>query len=245
MIFKRTEMLFGKENIEKFGETKIAVFGLGGVGSYACESLARSGFKKFILVDFDVVDLTNINRQNIALHSTIGRFKTEVMSERILDINPEAEIEIFTEFADLETRKRMLSDDVDFVVDAIDSLNPKVGLLEDVYHLGIPVISSMGAGNRIDPSKIMINDLSKTFNCQLAYRVRKYLRRRGITTGIDCVFSSEPANDLFNDDSESNKDEKSVIRGREREPIGSVSYLTAIMGLWTASFVIRRISGRL
>jgi tRNA A37 threonylcarbamoyladenosine dehydratase len=243
MIFNRTEMLFGKEAVKRFGEIKIAVFGLGGVGSYACESLARSGFKKFVLIDFDKVSITNINRQNIALHSTLDRYKTEVMKERILDINPDAEVTVYTEFADLETRKRMLSKDIDFVVDAIDSLNPKVGLIEDVYHLGIPIISSMGAGNRIDPSKISICDLSKTYNCQLAYRVRKYLRRRGITTGIDCVFSSEQAQTLLTSDEDFELEEKTT-RGREREPIGSVSYLTAIMGLWTASYVIRRIAER-
>ena len=145
MIFKRTEMLLGKEAVKKFGECTIAVFGLGGVGSYACESLARSGFKKFILIDFDKVGLTNINRQNIALHSTLGLFKTDVMKERLLDINPECEIVTHTEFADLDSRKKMLAGNVDFVIDAIDSLNPKVGLLEDVYNLGIPIISSMGA----------------------------------------------------------------------------------------------------
>jgi len=240
MIFKRTEMLLGKEAVKKFGECTIAVFGLGGVGSYACESLARSGFKKFILIDFDKVGLTNINRQNIALHSTLGLFKTDVMKERLLDINPECEIVTHTEFADLDSRKKMLSGNVDFVIDAIDSLNPKVGLIEDVYHLGIPIISSMGAGNRIDPSCIKIGDVSESYNCHLAARVRKYLRRRGISEGIACVFSTEKARDLFKE--EDDYVEEKVTRGREREPIGSVSYLTATMGLWVSSYIIRSIS---
>ncbi len=241
MIFNRTEMLFGKEAVGKFKEVKVAVFGLGGVGSYACESLARSGFMKFVLIDFDTVDITNINRQNIALHSTLGKAKTEVMCERLLDINPDCEIELFNEFADVNTRNKMLSNGVDFVVDAIDSLNPKVGLLEDVYNLGIPIISSMGAGNRIDPAMVRLDDVFKSQNCPLASRVRKYLRRRGITSGIPCVYSTEKPVTLELENDAKNE----VSRGRQRVPVGSVSYMTAIMGLWVSSYVIRTIAEKL
>ncbi len=240
MIFNRTEMIFGKEAVARFKQVKVAVFGLGGVGSYACESLARSGFSRFVLVDFDTVDRTNINRQNIALHSTIGKAKTDVMMERLLDINPDCEIEFYNEFADINTRNKMLSNGVDFVVDAIDSLNPKVGLLEDVYNLGIPIISSMGAGNRIDPSQVRLSDLFESQGCPLASRVRKYLRRRGISSGIPCVYSSEKPVEL---NLECNA-KSEVSRGRARVPVGSVSYMTAIMGLWVSSYVIRTIANR-
>lgn len=201
------------------------------------EGLARAGFKKFILVDFDVVSESNINRQIIALHSTIGKLKGNLFKERVLDINPEAEVEVITEFFDEQLRLKLL-DKADYVVDAIDSLGPKVGLLEDCYNNNIKVISSMGAGNRLDPSKIRIADLSKSKNCSLASRVRKYLRKRGITKGIPVVYSDElPIKDYLKEGR--GQAEESNTRGRDRTLVGSISYYPAIMGMMMASYVIR------
>lgn len=233
----RSSLIVDSAILQSFQAERILVVGLGGVGGYAVEGLARAGFRKFILIDFDEVSESNINRQIVALHSTIGRKKSELFRERVLDINPKAEVEIITEFFDEELRREVLGR-VDFVVDAIDSLGPKVGLLEDCYRQKIKVISSMGAGNRLDPSKIKLADLSKSKNCTLASRVRKYLRKRGITKGIPVVFSEElPIKDYLKEGR--GEAEESSERGRERTLIGSISYYPAIMGMMMASYVIR------
>lgn len=236
-LYQRSSLIVDERSLQGFQEKRILVIGLGGVGGYAVEGLARAGFKKFVLVDFDVVSESNINRQIIALHSTIGRLKSELFKERVLDINPQAEVEIITEFFDEKLRLELL-DRVDFVVDAIDSLGPKVGLLEDCYNKKIKVISSMGSGNRLDPSKIRIADLAKSKNCTLASRVRKYLRRRGITKGIPVVYSEElPIKDYLKE----GRCEalEASTRGRDRTLVGSISYYPAIMGMMMASYVIR------
>ena len=233
----RSSLIVDSAILQSFQAERILVVGLGGVGGYAVEGLARAGFRKFILVDFDEVSESNINRQLVALHSTIGRKKSELFRERVLDINPKAEVEIITQFFDEELRREVLGR-VDFVVDAIDSLGPKVGLLEDCYRQKIKVISSMGAGNRLDPSKIKLADLSKSRNCTLASRVRKYLRKRGITKGIPVVFSEElPIKDYLKEGR--GEAEESSERGRERTLVGSISYYPAIMGMMMASYVIR------
>ena len=177
--FSRTKLLFGEENLGVFKKTRVAVIGLGGVGSYAVEVLARSGIGKLRLVDFDKITKSNINRQVIALHSTIGRLKTEVMAERIKDINPSIEVEIATDFCDENNREKLLKN-LDFVIDAIDSLGPKAGLMADLYHRKIPFISVLGAAGKIDPSLIELTDISKTKICPLARKVRKYLHRKDI-----------------------------------------------------------------
>lgn len=236
-LYQRSSLIVDEKSLLGFQEQRILVVGLGGVGGYAVEGLARAGFKKFILVDFDVVSESNINRQIIALHSTIGKLKSELFRERVLDINPEAEVEIITEFFDEKLRLEVL-DRVDFVVDAIDSLGPKVGLLEDCYNKGIKVVSSMGAGNRLDPSKIKIADLSKSKNCTLASRVRKYLRKRGISKGIPVVYSDElPIKDYLKEGRGEAVEANS--RGRDRTLVGSISYYPAIMGMMLASYIIR------
>lgn len=234
---QRSSLIVAEKYLLAFQEQRILVVGLGGVGGYAVEGLARAGFRKFILVDFDVVSESNINRQIVALHSTIGRLKSELYRERVLDINPQAEVEIITEFFDEKLRLEVL-ERVDFVVDAIDSLGPKVGLLEDCYNKQIKVISSMGAGNRLDPTKIRIADLAKSRNCTLASRVRKYLRKRGITKGIPVVYSEElPIKDYLKE----GRGEATEVstRGRDRTLIGSISYYPAIMGMMMASYLIR------
>ncbi len=239
-ILKRTKLLLGEDAIEKLKKVRVAIMGLGGVGTYATEVLARSGIENFLLVDFDKVSESNINRQLIALHSNIGKLKTEAMKERILDINPDAEIKIYNDFCAVESRDFLLKD-IDFIVDAIDSLNPKVGLLEDAYHKKIKIISVMGAGGKLDPSQIRLDDISKSNVCPLAKRVRKYLRRRGIDSGIPVIYSLEkPVPQFaFEDGSE---EELGSTRGRERGTLSSISYLPAIMGMWAASYLIRNIA---
>lgn len=214
--------------------------GMGGVGTYATETLARSGIGRFLLVDFDKITVSNINRQLPALHSNIGEYKTEAMKSRILDINPFAEVEVYNDFCALESRSFLLQNN-DFVIDAIDSLGPKVGLLEEAYNLGVKIISVFGAAGRIDPSQIEITDISKTRVCPLGKRVRKFLRRRGIESGITVVFSKEVPIDQFPYEAGSEKDWP-VNRGRKRGTLGSVVYIPAIMGMWAASHVLRELS---
>lgn len=234
---QRSSLIVDEKYLLGFQDQTILVVGLGGVGGYALEGLARAGFRKFILVDFDVVSESNINRQIIALQSTIGKLKCELFRDRVLDINPHAQVEVITEFFD-EKLRSMLLDRVDFVVDAIDSLGPKVGLLEDCYNKKIKVISCMGAGNRLDPSKIRIADLSKSKNCTLASRVRKYLRKRGISKGIPVVYSDElPIKDYLKEGR--GEASEASTRGRDRTLVGSISYYPAIMGMMMASYVIR------
>ena len=240
--FNRTGLLFGDEAVEKFKTCRIAVMGLGGVGSYAAEALARSGVGKFLLVDFDTISLTNINRQLPALHSTIGQLKTEAMRDRLLAINPDLEIDIYSDFCSDDSRNHLLKD-IDFVVDAIDSLTPKAGLLEACYRQNIPVISSMGAAGRFDPAKIEQVDLSKTRACPLAKMVRKYLRRRGISKGIPVIYSHETPIPQY--PPEAGTDQEWVDgRGRKRGTLGSVVYMPAIFGMWAASYVLRELAGK-
>ncbi len=238
---QRTSLLLGDEAVEKLTQTRIGIMGLGGVGTYAAEILARTGIGHFVLVDFDRIKPSNINRQLTALHSTIGMHKTDALRQRILDINPNAAVECHADFCDQPLREKILPG-LDYVIDAIDSLGPKTGLLEDAFNLKIPIISVMGAGGKLDPSKIRMSDLSKTTNCPLARRVRKYLKRRGIEKGIPVIYSSEIPQPQHNHDAGSEA-EWEVDRGRKRGTLGTVGYLPAIMGMWAASVVIRAIAG--
>lgn len=235
--FTRTEILISPENVQKLHQIRVAVIGLGGVGSYAVEALARAGVGSFLIIDFDFVNLSNLNRQLLALQSTIGKPKTQVMKQRILEINPSAEVEIVNEFLAQDNRDKYLKD-LDYIIDAIDSLGPKVGLLEYAISNNLNVISVMGAGNRLDPAQIHISKLSQSWNCPLAKRVRKYLRRRGVPIDLPVVYSSEkPIKPDNEEDDEA--DEIIIQRGRQRQTIGSISYMPAIMGMMAASFVIR------
>ena len=232
--FSRTELLAGQQGMQKLARTSVAVIGLGGVGSYSAEALARSGIGKFILIDFDVIESTNINRQILALQSTLGKPKVELMQQRILDINPKAEVIIYQEVLDGNNQERLL-EGAEYCVDAIDSLSAKIGLLEFLLKNERKFISVMGAGNRLDPSQVHISTIDKSHNCPLARRVRKLLHKKGIRGHFPCVYSSElpivPENDVFN--------EEGVIKDRQRKVIGSISYLPAVMGLMAASYVIR------
>ncbi len=220
--------------MQKLARTSVAVIGLGGVGSYSAEALARSGIGKFILIDFDVIESTNINRQILALQSTLGKPKVELMQQRILDINPKAEVIIYQEVLDGNKQDNLL-EGAEYCVDAIDSLSSKISLLEFLLKNERKFISIMGAGNRLDPSQVHISTIDKSHNCPLARRVRKLLHKKGIRGHFPCVYSSElpivPENDVFN--------EEGVIKDRQRKVIGSISYLPAVMGLMAASYVIR------
>ncbi|KQC06704.1 MAG: hypothetical protein APR54_06880 [Candidatus Cloacimonas sp. SDB] len=239
--FSRTELLFGADALKTFQNSRVAIMGLGGVGSYAAEALARSGIGSFLLVDFDVITISNLNRQLPALHSTVGKLKTEAMRDRIKDINPKAGIEIYSDFCAHESRELLLQN-LDFVIDAIDSLGPKTGLIEACYRKQIPIISAMGAASRFDPAKIELVDISQSRICPLAKKVRKYLHRRGIQKGIPVIYSYEKPIAQFTHEAGAESDWISG-RGRKRGTLGSVVYLPAIMGMWTASYVLRKLAG--
>ena len=232
--FSRTELLAGQQGMQKLARTSVAVIGLGGVGSYSAEALARSGIGKFILIDYDVIEPTNINRQILALQSTLGKPKVELMQQRILDINPKAEVIIYQEVLDGNKQDNLL-EGAEYCVDSIDSLNSKISLLEFLLKNERKFISIMGAGNRLDPSQVHISTIDKSHNCPLARRVRKLLHKKGIRGHFPCVYSSElpivPENDV--------SDEEGIIKDRQRKVIGSISYLPAVMGLMAASYVIR------
>ena len=180
MFCKRTAALIGNENIGKLRSARVAVFGIGGVGGYVAEALARSGVGHIDLIDADVVTETNINRQIIALASTLGKPKAEVMRARILDINPSAEVRAFNAFYSEENADSFDLTAYDYVADAIDSVKSKLTLITRAYHAGTPIISAMGAGNKLDPERFRVTDISKTTNCPLARVIRRELRARGI-----------------------------------------------------------------
>lgn len=230
----RTSLLFGEERMKHLSGCHVLVVGLGGVGAYAAEQICRAGIGKMTIVDADTVNESNINRQLPALHSTIGQAKAEVVAKRLKDINPELELVVKNEFIRDERTEEILDEaKFDFVVDAIDTLSPKVFLIYHALQRGIPIVSSMGAGAKIDPSQVKIADLSKSSNCALAKAVRKRLRGMGIQKGLPVVFSTEMANPdaIIEVDDEECK----------RTTTGTVSYMPAIFGCFLASHVIRNI----
>ena len=236
--FSRTELLVGQQGMQKLAQTSVAVIGLGGVGSYSAEALARSGIGKLILIDFDVIEPTNINRQILALQSNIGKPKVELMQQRILDINPKAEVIIYQEVLDGNNQERLL-EGAEYCVDAIDSLSAKIGLLEFLLKNERKFISVMGAGNRLDPSQIHISTIDKSYNCPLARKVRKLLSKRGIKGSFPCVYSSELPLKIAEDNEVTEAED--LLQAKQRKVIGSISYLPSIMGLMAASYVIRDI----
>jgi tRNA A37 threonylcarbamoyladenosine dehydratase len=234
--FARTEQLLGAGRLARLGAARVAVFGLGGVGSFAVEALARAGVGHLRLVDYDVSNVTNLNRQLFALHSTLGLPKVEAAAARVLDINPGCRLDPRQAFIDQETVRGLLDPPVDVVVDAIDSLSSKVLLLEACVGLGLPVVSSMGAGGRLDGAQVTSGDLDQTRICPLARVLRQRLHRLGIRTGIRCVYSLEPArNTLPHDPGDAGEHHGT---GRERTPIGTISYLPGLFGLRVAQEVI-------
>jgi len=236
-LFARTTQLLGEENMEKIKKAKVAVFGLGAVGSFAIEALARTGVGSLILIDFDTIDASNINRQLFALNSTIGRKKADLACERIKDINPLCSVEIHNSFINAQSLGNLLTKDIDVVVDAIDGLNSKVNLIVEAVKLNLEVVSSMGAAGKSDISMIRTGDISETQVCPLARVVRQRLHRRGIYKGIRAVYSIEKPLNKQPYDAEDAVDPLSD-HGRSRSPIGSVSWIPGVFGLTIASEVI-------
>lgn len=236
--FVRTKALLGDEAMQKIYNSCVMVVGAGAVGGYVIEALARCGVGKLIIVDFDSFDVSNINRQIFALTSTIGRKKVEAAKERVLDINPECEVIVKDMFVNSDNVGELFSYNPDFIVDAIDSLNPKCNLIEAMVSKEIRFISSMGAARKIDPFSIKLGSLSKTVNCSLSKFVRKRLKRRGVDISlVNCVSSTEAPMDtnleVFNEE---------TVENSERLPLGSMPTITAIFGLIIANEVIRQIS---
>lgn len=227
---KRLAMLVGWENIEKLRNTNIAVFGIGGVGGYVCEALSRSGVGHFTLVDHDTVSLSNINRQIIALHSTVGRVKVEVMKERMLDIDPNLEIKTHPLFVNEETISQFDFSQYDYVIDCIDTVSAKLQLIEECHKVGTPIICSMGTGNKLDPKGLEITVLEKTQNCPLAKIMRSECRKRGLNK-VEVLYSPVSAIKPLFDDSDSGK----------RGPLGSSAFVPSSAGLMLASHVVRKI----
>ena len=229
---ERTELLIKEEGIEKLQNTNILIVGLGGVGSFAAEFLVRSGIGNLTIVDGDTVDITNINRQLPALNSTIGKNKTDVVAERILDINPKLNLKKINEFLEPERMEEILTQEkFDYVLDCIDSLSPKLALIITCKRKKIKLVSAMGAGGKTDPSKVMVRDISKTNNCFLAKQIRKKLKKEQIHKGFRCVFSTEIQDENSLKMTDGSNYKKSFY--------GTISYMPAIFGLYAAAEVIR------
>ena len=225
--FSRTELLIGKENIEKLNKIKVAIFGIGGVGSFVVEGLARAGVGKFILVDNDKVSITNLNRQIIATHKTVGKSKVQVARERILEINPKAKVEVYEEFFMPET-KGILDETVDYIVDSVDTVTAKIELVARANELKIPIISCMGTGNKLDPTKFEVTDIYKTSVCPLAKVMRKELKIRGIKK-LKVVYSKEEQVKISGN-----------FEGNKQVP-ASISFVPSVAGLIIAGEVIKDI----
>ena len=223
-VYSRTELMLGEEGLEKLRSSHVAVFGVGGVGGFATEALARAGVGEITLIDSDRVSASNINRQIIALSSTVGMLKTEVMMQRIVDINPDIKVNCLPIFFDTDTDCVDFSR-FDYVIDAIDSLRAKIHLIQTAKAAGVRIISAMGAGGKLDPTRFRVSDISKTSVCPLAKQVRIELRRRGINRH-KVVFSDEPS-----------------VKRVEGCPVGSLSFVPSVMGLILAGEVIKELAG--
>ena len=231
--FLRSEMLLGKENMERLKAARVAIFGVGGVGGYVAESLARTGVGNFVLVDSDTVDITNINRQIIALHSTVGRPKVEVMKERILDINPDANVEIRKCFYLPDNAHEFDFTEYSYVVDAVDTVTAKLSIIMRAKECDTPVISSMGAGNKMDPTSFAVADIYKTSMCPLAKVMRHECKKRGIRK-LKVVYSTEPPMKPI-------EAVKSLVEKKDtrRDTPGSLAFVPSVAGLVLASEVVK------
>ncbi len=238
--FIRTQALIGKDNMDKLSEARVAVFGVGGVGGYVVEALARSGVGHIELIDHDTVAESNLNRQIIATYDTIGRFKVDVMKERILSINPDAEVVAYKCFYLPENKADFDFSKYSYVVDAVDTVTAKLTIIEEAKKAGIPVISSMGTGNKLNPVMFEVTDISKTSVCPLAKVMRKELKNRGITD-VKVVYSKEealkPMEDLGTEAMDA-LSEQEKLKGRRSTP-GSVSFVPSVAGLIIAGEVIK------
>ena len=238
--FCRTAMLIGEAGLARLEAARVAVFGIGGVGSFAAEALARAGVGHLVLVDSDTVAASNLNRQLAALHSTLGRSKALVMKERIADINPAAAVEVIEDFFLPERAGLFFRGTYDYIVDAIDTVAGKIGLVLEAERRAIPIVSSMGAGNKLDPTKFEVADIYETSVCPLARVMRRELRSRGVEA-LKVVYSTEkPRRPLFA------VQEESAGRGEQvfsKQPPGSVSFVPSVAGLILASVVVRELAG--
>lgn len=233
-LYERTRILVGDAGIERLRSSHVLIAGLGGVGAFAAEALARAGVGALTLADHDHVAASNLNRQLVALHSTLARRKTEVMAERIADINPHCQVTRIDEFlAAGEIENLLISNHFDHIIDAIDSLNSKLALLETALQRGVPIVSSMGAGGRLDPTRVRVGDIAETRICPLAREVRQRLRRRGITAGLTVVWSDEQPRPAH--------PPEETGRGRPRAVNGSISYLPSLFGLMLAGITVQRL----
>ena len=233
--FSRSELLLGQEGMERLYKARVAVFGIGGVGSYVAEGLARAGVGHFVLVDNDVVSLTNINRQLHSLTSTIGQQKTALMKQRIMDINPAAEVQIINDFYLPDNADRFFVDTYDYVVDAIDTVAGKISLAVECQKRQLPIIASMGAGNKLDPARFEVADIYKTSVDPLARVMRKKLREKGVK-GLKVVYSKEQPLEV------SQPGENPDGTPRRAVP-GSVSFVPSVAGLIIAGEVVRDLLG--
>ncbi|HQE13292.1 MAG TPA: tRNA threonylcarbamoyladenosine dehydratase [Flavipsychrobacter sp.] len=231
----RTSLLIGEEVLKRLSEKHVLIVGMGGVGSFAAEFVARAGIGKITIIDGDIIDTTNRNRQLPALHSTIGQSKSAVMATRLLDINPELELTNIANFIDPDKVEQCLATSPDFIIDAIDSITPKVQFLVQAYAHQLPIVSSMGAGAKLDPTQLQVVDISKTYNCPFAQQIRKNLKSHGIYKGITTVFSPEEIikESLMHTDGKNYK----------KSAYGTISYMPATFGAVVASVAIRKLIG--
>ena len=237
---ERTGMLLGEERLAALETKCVAVIGLGGVGAFAAEMVARAGVGRMVILDSDCVSLTNKNRQLLALESTQGRPKTEVLRERLLDINPALRLTVINSYLDEKNVAEILPQGIDFLIDAIDTLAPKLALIHHCVENHIPLVSSMGSGAKYDMTRIRITDLSKSFNCPLAYIVRKKLRKMGITKGFKVVFSEELPDE--NAIVEMTPAEQAEVSNKKSQ-VGTISYLPASFGCACAQAALLHLVG--
>ena len=232
---ERTELLMGSEKLDRLRSANVLVVGVGGVGAYAAEMIVRAGVGRITIADADKVSPSNINRQLVALHSTVGREKCDILAERLMDINPKLQLTTVNRFIkDDETDALLDSDQFDYVVDAIDTLSPKLALIKGAMDRNIPLVSSMGAGAKTDPTLMEIKDIAKTHHCPLAHMLRKRLHKIGIRKGFWAVFSPEPVRD------------GAMILCEEQNKksnVGTISYIPALFGIGCASVVVRDLIG--
>jgi tRNA threonylcarbamoyladenosine dehydratase len=246
--FSRTQLLLGESAMQELANKRVAVFGIGGVGGYACEALVRSGIGAFDLIDDDKVCLTNLNRQIIATRKTVGKYKTEVMKERMLEINPNVDVRIHNCFFLPENADKFPFDEYDYIIDAVDTVTAKISIIMKANELGIPVISSMGAGNKLDPTAFMVADIYKTRVCPLAKVMRRELKKRGVKK-LKVVYSEEQPTRPIEDMSISCRTNCICPPGAEhkcterRDIPGSVAFVPSVVGLIIAGEVIKDIAG--
>ena len=250
--FSRMQLLVGADGMGKLQQASVAVFGIGGVGSYAVEALARAGIGKLTLVDFDDICVTNVNRQIHALNGTLGQPKVVAMAERCREINPRAEVVAMQRFYEAAASDELLAPGYDYVLDCIDHITAKLHLLQSCVERGLPVIASMGAANKLDPTGLRVTDISKTEKCRLARIIRKELRKRGIERGIKVVYSTEEFRPLSDETAVCaencvcpNKEDQRWSCDDRRVILGSSSYIPPLFGLTMAGEVIRSLLGEI